>query len=44
MVEDETTIRVKIKTRNRLAEIGNKDDSFDTLINLLLDEHEKVKK
>lgn len=43
--EEITTLRVKVTTRDRLASIGNKDDTFDALINRLLDEHEKkVKK
>ena len=36
-----TTIRVKRNTKKRLEEIGKKNDSFDDIINKLLDNYDK---
>ena len=38
-VIQETTIKVTKKTRNRLAKLGSKDETFDQLINRILDEN-----
>ena len=38
-----TTIRVTIDTRNRLAKLGSKDDSFEDILKKLLDQNEKIK-
>jgi hypothetical protein len=38
---DTTTIRVKFKTKRRLDEFGNKGDSYDDLLNRLIDEFER---
>lgn len=35
-----TTLKVKMNTRDRLAKRGNKDQTYDNLINKLLDEVE----
>lgn len=32
-----TTIKLDRETRNRLAALGNKDDSFDDIVRRLLD-------
>lgn len=40
-MEKITSIRVKKSTRDRLAALGGKDDSFDTIINNILDNLEK---
>ena len=37
MIDKITTIRLKKSTRDRLASFGGKDDSFDTIINQILD-------
>jgi hypothetical protein len=39
--EDLTTISLKKKTRNRLKKEGGKGESWDELINRILDEREK---
>lgn len=41
MTDKLTTIRVKKSTRDRLASHGGKDDSFDTIINKIIDNLEK---
>jgi hypothetical protein len=38
-----TTVKIEMTTRDRLAMLGRKNDSFDTIINKLLDEHEGKK-
>ena len=38
-VIQETTIKVTKKTRNRLAKLGSKDETFNQIINRILDEH-----
>jgi len=43
MQETTTTIRVTFDTRNRLAKLGSKDDSFDDILKKLLDQNEKIK-
>ncbi|GEM_PF-6587440 len=35
-----TTVKIEMTTRDRLAHLGRKNDSFDTIINKLIDEHE----
>jgi len=35
-----TTIRVTIGTKNRLVELGSKNESYDDIIKRLLDEHD----
>ncbi len=44
MVSNLKTIKIKEETHKRLAEIGKKGDSFDDLINMLIDCYKKVKK
>jgi hypothetical protein len=45
MSEDETTtIQVDATTRNRLAALGDKDSTFNSIIVKLLDYYTKVKK
>lgn len=39
--EDTTTIRVKVTVRNRLAQLGNKDEEFNDIIERLLDTQKK---
>jgi hypothetical protein len=41
MKKDETMIRVKRKTVERLRELGRYGDSYDSIINRLIDEREK---
>ena len=41
MLEEDTTIRLKRKTRERLARLGNKDESFDDIVQRLLDFYER---
>lgn len=38
-----TSIRITKKTRERLARLGNKGETWDTLVNRLIDEVEKKK-
>lgn len=40
----QTTIRINTSTRDRLVELGKKNESYDTIINKLIDEHEQNKK
>jgi len=44
MGEEETTIRLKVSTRDDLASCGNKDDTFDDIIRRLIDFYKKAKK
>lgn len=44
MGEEETTIRVKVKTRDDLAVLGNKDDTFDDIIRRLIESYKKEAK
>ena len=37
MSNDITTITLKVNTRDKLAAIGTKDDSFDEIVNRLCD-------
>lgn len=37
MVDGKTNIQISRKTRDRLAEIGSKDDTYDDIIQRLLD-------
>ena len=39
----QTTIAIFTSTRDRLAGIGKKKETYDQIINKLLDEHEKAK-
>ncbi len=41
---EKTTIQLDVTTRNRLAEFGRKPESYDDLVNRLLDEIEEYKK
>lgn len=41
MAEPMTTIWVSVKTRDRLIELGKKKDTFDIIINRLLDNPDK---
>ncbi len=34
-----TTIRVRKETRERLKQIGRKDESYDSILNRLIDEY-----
>lgn len=36
-----TSIRVRTQTKERLAKLGKKDDSYDYIINKLIDFYEK---
>jgi len=40
----DTTIRITDKTRDRLVEIGRKNESYDACINRLIDENRKIGK
>jgi uncharacterized protein (UPF0371 family) len=42
MKKDETMIRIKRKTIERLRELGKYGDSYDRIINRLIDEREKL--
>ena len=44
MVEKLKTIKVKEETHQKLAEMGRKGDSFDYLINILINHFKKTKK
>lgn len=44
MKKDETMIRIKRKTTARLKELGKKGDSYDAIINRLIDGGEKNEK
>jgi len=39
--KDQTCLRVTKSTRNRLAELGTKDETFEQIVMDLLDEHKK---
>lgn len=36
-----TSIKIQMSTRDRLVELGKKNESYDTIINKLIDEHEQ---
>lgn len=36
-----TSIRVRVQTKERLAKLGKKDDSYDYIINKLIDFYEE---
>jgi len=38
-----TTIRISIETKKRLNEIGNLNDSYNSVISKLLDEHDEYR-
>ena len=38
------TLKIKEKTHKRLIKIGRKGETFDTIINKLLDRYRKVRK
>jgi hypothetical protein len=40
----QTTIRINTSTRDRLVELGKKNESYDTIINKLIDFFEQNKK
>ncbi|MFH1256418.1 MAG: hypothetical protein V1494_03930 [Candidatus Diapherotrites archaeon] len=39
-----TTIQLEMKTRDRLMRIGKKGETYDEIINKLIDQHVKRKK
>lgn len=39
--QDQTCLRVTKATRNRLAELGTKNQTFEQIVTGLLDEHNK---
>ena len=39
-----TSIKIQMKTRDRLVELGKKNESYDTIINKLIDHFEKDRK
>ena len=39
--KEQTCLRVKKSTRNRLAKLGTKDQTFEQIVTGLLDEHSK---
>jgi len=39
--QDQTCLRVTKSTRNRLAELGTKNQTFEQIVTELLDEHKK---
>lgn len=41
-MSQQTTLKVSKETRNALAAIGNKDDTFDEIIMRLINEHKKI--
>lgn len=43
MVEKLKTIKIKEETHQQLVELGKKGDSFDGLINMLIDHYKKNK-
>lgn len=42
MADSHTTIRVANETKTRLRKHGNKDESYDELVNRILDDFEGV--
>jgi len=40
-IKDDLTIKVKITTADKLKALGRMGDSYDDVINLLIDEHEE---
>ncbi len=40
-VEQLTTIQLTLKNRRRLAELGSKDDSYDSILTRILDKVDK---
>jgi len=42
--EGVTTIQLEMKTRDRLMSIGKKGETYDEIINKLIDQHLKRKK
>ena len=41
---DKTTIQIQRQTQKRLKGIGTMGDTYDSLINTLIEEHERMKK
>ncbi len=39
-----TSIKIQMTTRDRLVELGKKNESYDTIINKLIDFYEQSKK
>jgi len=37
------TLKIEVSTRDRLKRLGSMDDTFDSVICRLLDEHEELK-
>ncbi|HLC77070.1 MAG TPA: BfmA/BtgA family mobilization protein [archaeon] len=44
MQNEETTIRIKKTNKKRMAEIGRKDNSYDDILELLLEYYESNNK
>lgn len=42
MQEESTTIKVRKVTRDRICKLGNMNDSFDEVLNKLVDNYEKT--
>jgi hypothetical protein len=40
----QTSIKIQMSTRDRLVELGKKNESYDTIINKLIDSFEQNKK
>jgi hypothetical protein len=38
------TLKIEVSTRERLKKLGCMDDTFDSVINMLLDHYEKTQK
>jgi len=43
-MDDITTISLERKTRDKLAELGNKDDNFDDIVNRLIASYKESEK
>ena len=39
-----TTIKISVKTRERLLKCGKMEDTYDSVVNKLLDEYQKLNK
>jgi hypothetical protein len=38
------TLKIEVSTRDRLKKLGSMEDTFDSVISMLLDEHDERKK
>ena len=43
-MNDSTTIRISIETKKRLIELGNLNDSYNSVIEKLIEEHDNYVK